>query len=90
MKMKSTTGCLREKNGLHVCQKSSKISKNCASQVKSFQQEAQLDTCVSNKHDGNDLVVTFEIDFDGFRSISVVDFSCSLVFISSGICYNHF
>lgn len=50
MKMKSTTGCLREKNGLHVCQKSSKISKSCASQVKSFQQEAQLETCVSSKH----------------------------------------
>ncbi|KAK1420320.1 hypothetical protein QVD17_21826 [Tagetes erecta] len=51
MKMKSTMGCLREKNGLHVCQKSSKIFKNSFSQVKSFQQEAQLETLVSNKKD---------------------------------------
>lgn len=51
MKMKSTTGCLREKNGLHVCQKSSKISKNSTPQIRSFQQDAQLETCISNKHD---------------------------------------
>lgn len=51
MKMKSTMGCLREKNGLHVCQKSSKISKNSSSQVRSFEQEAQLETCISNKQD---------------------------------------
>ncbi|CAI9292993.1 unnamed protein product [Lactuca saligna] len=51
MKMKSTMGCLREKNGLHVCQKSSKISKNSSSHIRSFHQEAQLETCISNKHD---------------------------------------
>lgn len=49
MKMKSTMGCLREKNGLHVCQKSTKISKNSSSHIRSFQQE-QLETCISNKH----------------------------------------
>lgn len=53
MKMKSTMGCLREKNGLHVCQKSSKISKNSSSHIRSFQQEAQLETCISNKHDAD-------------------------------------
>ncbi|KAI7730342.1 hypothetical protein M8C21_025099, partial [Ambrosia artemisiifolia] len=51
MKMKSTTGCLREKNGLHVCQKSNKIFKNSVSQAKTFQQEAQLETLVSNNKD---------------------------------------
>ncbi|KAM0054787.1 putative protein-serine/threonine phosphatase [Helianthus debilis subsp. tardiflorus] len=51
MKMKSTTGCSREKNGLHVCQKSNKISKNSSPQVKSLQQEIQLETCVSSKKD---------------------------------------
>nr|XP_043620959.1 carboxy-terminal domain RNA polymerase II polypeptide A small phosphatase 2-like isoform X2 [Erigeron canadensis] len=51
MKMKSTMGCLREKNGLHVCQKSSKISKNSFSQVRTLQQEAQLEeACYINKH----------------------------------------
>ncbi|KAI3741512.1 hypothetical protein L1987_59186 [Smallanthus sonchifolius] len=51
MKMKSTMGCLREKNVLHVCQKSSKIFKNSLAQVKNFQQEAQLETFISNKKD---------------------------------------
>ncbi|KAK9064350.1 hypothetical protein SSX86_015732 [Deinandra increscens subsp. villosa] len=51
MKMKSTMGCLREKNGLHVCQKSSKISKNSLSQFKCFQQETQLEAYVSSKKD---------------------------------------
>ncbi|KAL8228791.1 hypothetical protein R6Q57_013691 [Mikania cordata] len=51
MKMKSTMGCLREKNGLHVCQKSSKICKNSLSQVNTFQQETQLDTYFSSRKD---------------------------------------
>ncbi|XP_076960363.1 uncharacterized protein LOC143636734 [Bidens hawaiensis] len=51
MKTKSSMGCLREKNGLHVCQKSSKIFKNSLSQSKSFQQEAQLETLISDKKD---------------------------------------
>ncbi|KAK9056018.1 hypothetical protein SSX86_027105 [Deinandra increscens subsp. villosa] len=51
MKMKSTTGCLREKNGLHVCQKSSKILKNSSSQDKCFQKDAQLEALISNKKD---------------------------------------
>ncbi|KAL8192236.1 hypothetical protein R6Q57_027903 [Mikania cordata] len=53
MKMKSTMGCLREKNGLHVCQKSNKIFKNSLAQVKGFQQEAQLEPFVSIKKDAN-------------------------------------
>ncbi|KAJ0927980.1 putative protein-serine/threonine phosphatase [Helianthus annuus] len=51
MKMKSTMGCLREKNGLHVCQKSSKIFKNPSSQAKSFQEQSQLESFTSNKKD---------------------------------------
>ncbi|XP_071715811.1 uncharacterized protein [Rutidosis leptorrhynchoides] len=51
MKMKSTSRCLRENNGLHVCQKSRKTFKNSSSQVRSLQQEAQLETCTSNKSD---------------------------------------
>ncbi|KAJ0758546.1 hypothetical protein HanLR1_Chr04g0151651 [Helianthus annuus] len=53
MKMKSTMGCLREKNGLHVCQRSSKIFKNSSLQAKSFQEEYQLESFTSNKKDGN-------------------------------------
>ncbi|KAF8410996.1 hypothetical protein HHK36_003535 [Tetracentron sinense] len=47
MKTKLSTGCLREGNGLHICRKSSKISKNSCSQVRVCQQIAELDTAKS-------------------------------------------
>lgn len=52
-KMKSTMGCLREKNGLHVCQKSNKISKNSSSHTRNFQQETQLNTSDSFSSESN-------------------------------------
>ncbi|KAI3719714.1 hypothetical protein L6452_20616 [Arctium lappa] len=51
MKTKSSADSLTENNGLHVCQKSSKISKNSFSHVRNFQHEAELDTCIPNKQD---------------------------------------
>ncbi|KAI3764173.1 hypothetical protein L2E82_14176 [Cichorium intybus] len=51
MKMKSSADSIRENNGLHVCQKSSKISKNSLSHARNFQHEAELDTCTSNNQE---------------------------------------
>ncbi|KAA8514993.1 hypothetical protein F0562_018220 [Nyssa sinensis] len=51
MKTKSTTDCLREKNGLHVCQKSSMISKNSCSHVKISQEAAKFETRIQNCED---------------------------------------
>ncbi|XP_076929729.1 uncharacterized protein LOC143594264 isoform X2 [Bidens hawaiensis] len=45
MKTKSTGDFLKESNGLHVCQKSSKISKNSFSHTRNSKHEAELDTC---------------------------------------------
>ncbi|PWA52390.1 FCP1-like domain, HAD-like domain protein [Artemisia annua] len=48
--IKMTSGdSLKENNGLHVCQKSSKISKNAFSHVRNVQHEAELDTHDANK-----------------------------------------
>lgn len=51
MKTKSTTSCLREKNGLRVCPKSNIISKNSLSHVRTSQDAAELETCIHNKED---------------------------------------
>ncbi|KAI8002046.1 CTD small phosphatase-like protein 2 [Camellia lanceoleosa] len=48
MKTKSTVGCLREKNGLHVCQKSNMISKNSCSNVRISHQTAEFDSIIQN------------------------------------------
>ncbi|XAR66661.1 Phosphoprotein phosphatase [Bertholletia excelsa] len=48
MKTKSTTGCLREKKSLHLCQKSSMISKNPCSRVRILPAEAEFDICIQN------------------------------------------
>ncbi|XP_015876363.1 uncharacterized protein LOC107413024 [Ziziphus jujuba] len=48
MKTKSSMCCLREKNGLHVCQRSSIISKKVCSHVRFSEHTANLDTCVQN------------------------------------------
>nr|GMD04341.1 CTD small phosphatase-like protein 2 [Ipomoea batatas] len=50
MKAKSTTSCPREKNGLHICQKSSVIYKNPLSQVK-IAQNGELVDFIQNHHD---------------------------------------
>lgn len=45
MKAQSSTGCLREKKGLRVCQKSSVITKKACSHVRKSELTADLDTC---------------------------------------------
>lgn len=49
--MKSPGDYVRENNGLHVCQKSSNISKNSSCHTRNVQHEAELDTCPPNKQD---------------------------------------
>ncbi|KAI3731767.1 hypothetical protein L1987_62956 [Smallanthus sonchifolius] len=51
MKTKSSGDFLRENKGLHVCQKSSKISKNSFSHMRNFQHEPEHDTCIPNERD---------------------------------------
>uniref|UniRef100_A0A5B6ZQL3 FCP1 homology domain-containing protein n=1 Tax=Davidia involucrata TaxID=16924 RepID=A0A5B6ZQL3_DAVIN len=51
MKTKSTVDCLREKNGLRVCQKSGIISKNSCSRVWISQQAAEFETNIQNYQD---------------------------------------
>lgn len=50
MKTKLSTGSLREKNGLHVCQKSNAISKTSCSRAGNSPQIAELDICIQNSH----------------------------------------
>ncbi|KAG4124412.1 hypothetical protein ERO13_D10G038900v2 [Gossypium hirsutum] len=51
MKAKSSTGSLREKNGLRVCQKSSVICKRPCCHVRVSQQGAEFSSCIQNSHD---------------------------------------
>ncbi|TYI59533.1 hypothetical protein E1A91_D10G043400v1 [Gossypium mustelinum] len=51
MKAKSSTGSLREKNGLRVCQKSSVICKRPCCHVRVSQQGAEFSSCSQNSHD---------------------------------------
>ncbi|XP_058197987.1 uncharacterized protein LOC131313585 isoform X4 [Rhododendron vialii] len=51
MKTKSTTGCLRNKNGLRVCQKSNRISKNSCSRVQISQHAKGCDACIQHCQD---------------------------------------
>ncbi|XP_022715655.1 CTD small phosphatase-like protein 2 isoform X2 [Durio zibethinus] len=51
MKTKSSTGSLREKNGLRVCQRSSMICKRPCCHVRLSQQGTEFCTCIQNSHD---------------------------------------
>ncbi|XVE51546.1 hypothetical protein DITRI_Ditri02bG0050600 [Diplodiscus trichospermus] len=51
MKSNSSTGSLREKNGLHLCQKSSMICKRPCSHVRVSQKGAEFSRCSQNSHD---------------------------------------
>ncbi|KAL5577131.1 hypothetical protein UlMin_018830 [Ulmus minor] len=51
MKTQSSTQCLREKKGLHVCQKSTIISKKACFHVRIPEHTANLDTCIQNCHE---------------------------------------
>lgn len=56
MKTKLTTGCLKEKNGLHVCRKSSMISKNPPSRFKVPQGAEETSLCTLSNQDALDKV----------------------------------
>ncbi|XP_039033920.1 CTD small phosphatase-like protein 2 isoform X2 [Hibiscus syriacus] len=51
MRTNSSTGSLREKNGLRVCQKSSMICKRPCCHVRVSQLEAEFSSCIQNSHD---------------------------------------
>ncbi|GLT52572.1 hypothetical protein SLA2020_259040 [Shorea laevis] len=68
MKTKPSTGSLREKNGLHVCQKSCKISKKSCSHVRISQKAAECDTFCQSCCDGS-LVVSCQ-DFETDEAIN--------------------
>lgn len=59
MKTKSTKGCLREKNGLHICRKSSMLFKDSSSCVRSCLQAEQLDNYFQN---GQEVLVCKKVD----------------------------
>ena len=63
MKPKSTVGHLREKNGVHVCQKSNMISKNSCSNVRISHQTAEFDSIIQNSENGKWclLVITWKL-----------------------------
>ncbi|KAH6825581.1 hypothetical protein C2S53_017553 [Perilla frutescens var. hirtella] len=56
MKTKLNTGCLKEKNGLHVCRKSSMISKNPLSRARIPQGAEEISTCTQSNQDVLDKV----------------------------------
>lgn len=52
MKTKSASGCLKEKNGLHVCQKSNMISKCSLSHSKVAHHAEEIGKIIQNSQDG--------------------------------------
>ncbi|KAJ0489971.1 hypothetical protein HanHA300_Chr12g0450041 [Helianthus annuus] len=54
MKTKSSGDFTRESNGLHVCKKSSKISKNSLTHTRNLQHKAELDTRTPNAQDADE------------------------------------
>ncbi|PSS28988.1 CTD small phosphatase-like protein [Actinidia chinensis var. chinensis] len=63
MKTKSTTSCVRGKNGLGICQKSSMICKNSCSRVRISQAAADFDACIHIGQDGSNEY--FEVQLSG-------------------------
>ncbi|PIN13823.1 TFIIF-interacting CTD phosphatase, including NLI-interacting factor [Handroanthus impetiginosus] len=53
MKTKSNSGCLKEKNGLHICRKSSMISKNPLSRAKVPQNAEEICIYAQSNQDGS-------------------------------------
>jgi CTD small phosphatase-like protein 2 len=51
MKTKTTTGCLRDINGLRVCQKSNRISKNACSRVQISQHAKECVVCTQHRQE---------------------------------------
>lgn len=61
MKTKLSTSCFKEKNGLHVCQKSSQISKNSCSYVRISEQTAEFDSFIHKCQDGKPLQIMLNL-----------------------------
>ncbi|KAM5587779.1 hypothetical protein ABKV19_006296 [Rosa sericea] len=76
MKAQSSTGCLKEKNGLRVCQKSCVISKQACSYVKRSEHTADFNSCkcqavssstqVSTKENGSGEAID-ELDEEDYK-----------------------
>lgn len=70
MKHNLSTGCLKEKYGLHVCQKSSKVSKKPCSYVRISEQTAEFDTCI---HKCQDVSSSTEVSVKNAESNEATD-----------------
>ncbi|XP_010247427.1 PREDICTED: CTD small phosphatase-like protein 2-A isoform X3 [Nelumbo nucifera] len=70
MKAKSRTGCIKDGNGLRVCQRSSKISKDSCFQVRMSQQEAELGSSIE---DCQDVFPSIEVPSYKIRSDEAVE-----------------
>ncbi|KAK6124114.1 hypothetical protein DH2020_042140 [Rehmannia glutinosa] len=62
MKTKSTTGCLKEKDGLQVCRKSSMISKNSLSRARVSQTAEEICVYTQSDQDGSDNLYMPQLD----------------------------
>ena len=54
MKAKLNADCLRQKTGLHVCQKSSIISKHSCSHIRISPQTDEFESCLQSCQDGKE------------------------------------
>ncbi|XP_059438021.1 uncharacterized protein LOC132170892 isoform X3 [Corylus avellana] len=70
MKTKLSTGCFKEKNGLHACQKSSKISKKSCSYVRISEHTAEFDTCIP---ECEDVSLNTQVSIKNIESDGVID-----------------
>lgn len=76
MKTKSSTGSIKEKYGLHVCVKSSVISKKSCSHVRISQQTSEFDSCSGDCSDVSSSMEVSTLGFnceDGIRQQELVD-----------------
>ncbi|KDO78048.1 hypothetical protein CISIN_1g011481mg [Citrus sinensis] len=76
MKTKSSAGSIKEKYGLHVCVKSSVISKKSCSHVRISQQTAEFDSCSGDCSDVSSSMEASTLGFnceDGIRHRELVD-----------------
>ncbi|XP_022720326.1 CTD small phosphatase-like protein 2 isoform X3 [Durio zibethinus] len=68
MKTNSSTGSLREKNGLHVCQKSSMICKRPCRHVRVSQQGDESSKCIQNSYDDSSNVEVASQVFETYEA----------------------
>ncbi|KAL0011543.1 hypothetical protein SO802_006651 [Lithocarpus litseifolius] len=70
MKHNLSMHCLKEKYGLHVCQKSSKVSKKSCSYVRITEQTAEFDTC---SHKCQDVSSSTQVPVENVESNEATD-----------------